>query len=181
MANAFTSRQASSRTSAITKADIDRFIANNPSKFVNQQILNVDQITVSRDSISQSAVEAMKSSNSLDEVDQKLTSMGIPHGRLSGVLKSAEIPDELWKSILARKQDEIFFVRAGQNGVFLKIKSSEPRPLEGDAAALVARQLLKNDMLKTEASMAGISANLEAKYEGEYAKIMAQPEKSIRD
>jgi hypothetical protein len=63
--------------------------------------------------------------------------------------------------------------------VFLKIKSTDPHPVDGDAAAILARQLLRIDMLKTEASMAGIAAGMEAKYEGEYAKIMVdQPAKA---
>jgi len=130
LANAFASRQIASRFSAVTKADIDRFIANNPSKFANQQILNTDQIVAPLDPSTQSAIEGMKTLSSLDEVDQKLTSMGIPHSRSSGVLKSAEVPDDLLKSIQARKPDDIFFARAGQNGVFFKIISSETRPVE---------------------------------------------------
>ena len=42
----------------MTKADIDKFIANNPSKFANQQIMNVDQIIVPLDPSTQSAIEA---------------------------------------------------------------------------------------------------------------------------
>ena len=68
----------------------------------------------------------------------------------------------------------MFFVRAGPNGVFFKVKSEEARPLEGEAAANLARQFLRADALKAEAGMAAYSANLEAKYEGEYAKIMQQ-------
>jgi EpsD family peptidyl-prolyl cis-trans isomerase len=173
LANAFSSRQISTRTSTVGKADIDKFIANNPSKFANQQIMNVDQISIPFNPSTQSAVQATKDLNSLDEVDQKLTSMGIPHGRSNGVLNSAEIPDELLKSIQSKKPDDILFARAGQNGVFLQIKSKEPHPVAGEAATALARQLLRIDMLKTEASMASISANLEAKYEGDYAKIMA--------
>jgi len=173
LANAIVSRQVSARSSALTKADTDKFIANNPSKFVNQQIVNVDQVMMPLNQTAQSAIEATKNLSSLDEVDQKLTSLGIPHNRSSGALNSAEIPDELMKSLQMQKPNDIFFARAGQNGVFLKVKSIEPHPVEGDAAAALARQLLRADTLKTEASMTGISANMEAKYEGDYAKIMA--------
>jgi EpsD family peptidyl-prolyl cis-trans isomerase len=173
LANAFASRQISTRASAVSKADIDKFIANNPAKFADQQIMNVEQISILFNPSAQSAVDATKNLSSLDEVDQKLTAMGIPHGRSSGVLNSAEIPDELLKTIQAKKPDDVVFARAGQNGVFFQVKSKEPHPIEGDAAAALARQLLRIDMLKTEASMASISANIEAKYEGDYAKIMA--------
>ena len=69
----------------------------------------------------------------------------------------------------------MLFARAGQNGVFLQVKSKEPRHVEGEAAVALARQLMRNDMLKAESATVSFSANMEAKYEGNYAKIMAQP------
>lgn len=54
------------------------------------------------------------------------------------------------------------------------MRSEEAHPLEEDAAANLARQLLAADALKAEEGIAAYSANLEAKYEGEYAKIMQQ-------
>jgi EpsD family peptidyl-prolyl cis-trans isomerase len=178
LANAVASRQISTKSSAVSKADIDKFIANNPAKFAGQQIMNIDQISIPLNPSTQSVVDATKNLNSLDEIDQKLTSMGMPHGRSTGVLNSADIPDELLKSIQTKKPDDVFFARAGQNGVFFQVKSKEPHPIEGDAAAVLARQMLRNEMLKTEASMASISANMEAKYEGDYAKIMT--DQSVR-
>ena len=56
--------------------------------------------------------------------------------------------------------------------MFFKVKSEESQPLQGEAAENLARQLMRADALKAEAGMATYSANLEAKYEGEYAKIM---------
>ena len=37
-----------------------------------------------------------------------------------------------------------------------------------------ARQALRADLLKSEIGMASVAANLEAKYEGDYAKLMSQ-------
>jgi hypothetical protein len=54
------------------------------------------------------------------------------------------------------------------------VKSEEVRPLDGEAAANLARQLMRADALKAEAGIATYSANLEAKYEGDYTKIMQQ-------
>jgi EpsD family peptidyl-prolyl cis-trans isomerase len=173
LANAYATRQISTKLSALSKADIDKFITNNPAKFANQEIMNIDEIAIPLNAISQSAIDAIKDLNSLGDVDQKLNAMGIPHGRSVGVLNSAEIPDELLRSIQAKKLDDVFFARAGQNGIFFQIKSKEPHPVEGDAAANLARQLIRMDMLKTEASMANLTAHMEAKYEGSYGKIMA--------
>jgi EpsD family peptidyl-prolyl cis-trans isomerase len=173
LANAYVTRKISTRASAMGKADIDKFIANNPAKFADQQIINVSQITIALNATTQSIVDETKNLNSMDEVDQKLTALGVPHSRSGGALNSAEIPDDLLKAMQAGKPDDVFFARAGQNGIFIQVRSREPHPLEGEAAAALARQLLRIDMLKTEASMAGMSANIEARYEGDYARIMA--------
>jgi hypothetical protein len=155
-----------------SKDEIDRYIANNPSKFSGRKLLATEQISFPLGADSQSVIDANKDAKSLDEIDQQLTAAGIPHSRQMGRLDSAEIPQDFFNTIEAKKADDVFFVRSGPNGVFIKIRSEEPRPLEGEAAANVARQLLRADALKAEAGMASVSANLEAKYEGDYAVIM---------
>jgi EpsD family peptidyl-prolyl cis-trans isomerase len=172
LATAFVSRAAANKASGITKSDVEKYVANNPSKFANRQLIAVEQISFAMGSNAKAIIEATKELKSLDEVDQRLTSMGVAHGRSAGNLNSAEIPDELFKKIEANNQNDIFFVNAGQNGVFFKVKSEESRPLEGDAALNFARQLMRADLYKAEIGMASVSANLEAKYEGVYSKIM---------
>ncbi|SDJ64374.1 MULTISPECIES: SurA N-terminal domain-containing protein [Bradyrhizobium] len=176
LANALLSRTVAKKLSAISKADIDKYIADNPLKFAGRKLMTVDQIAFPLGANAQSIIESAKDANSLEDVDQKLTAMGIPHGRSTGTLNSSEIPDELISSMRAKKPDDVFFVRSGQNGVFLKVKSEEVRPLEGEAAVNTARQLMRNDFLKAEAGMVSVSANLEAKYEGVYSKIMTSDE-----
>jgi EpsD family peptidyl-prolyl cis-trans isomerase len=176
LANAFLARTVSAKLSAISKADIDKYVTSNPLKFANRKILTVEQMIFPIGPNIQAVVDATKDLNSLDEVDQKLTSMGVPHNRSTGTLNTSEIPDELMNNMRAKKPDDVFFVRSGQNGVFLKVKSEELRPLEGEAAVNTARQLMRNDLLKAEAGMVSMSANMEAKFEGVYSKIMsAQP------
>jgi EpsD family peptidyl-prolyl cis-trans isomerase len=173
LASAFASREISTRVAALNMVDVNKFIDANPAKFSDQKIFSIDQVSFALNPSTQSIVGSMKDLNSLEEVDQKLSSMGVQHNRSSGMLNSAEIPDELLKSIEAKKPDDVFFARSGQNGVFFQIKGEEPHPVAGDAAIALARQLMRVDMMKTEASMVSMSANSAAKYEGEYAKIMA--------
>lgn len=175
LASAYLSRAAATKASAISKADIDKYIANNPSKFANRQLVAAEQITFPIGPNLQSIIDATKDAKSLDDVDQKLTSMSVPHTRSTGSFSSAEIPEELFKLMETKKADDVFFLRAGPNGVFMKVKGEESRPLEGENAAGFARQVLRNDLLKAEAGMASVAANLEAKYEGEYSKIMTGP------
>jgi EpsD family peptidyl-prolyl cis-trans isomerase len=173
LANAFISRSVATKLSAISKADVDKYVVNNPLKFANRKLLTVEQIIFQLGSNAQAIIDSTKDANSLEDVDQKLTAMGVPHNRSMGTLNSSEIPDDLMSNMRAKKPDDVFFVRSGQNGMFLKVKSEEVRPLEGEAASNVARQLMRNDLLKAEAGMVSVAAGLEAKYEGVYSKIMS--------
>ena len=168
--NAYLQRTAAAK--APGKLDVDRYIANNPAKFAGRKLLSVEQIAFPIGPTTQSFVEANKDAKSLDEIDAKLTAAGIPHGRQMGALNSGDLPPEFYGLIEAKKADDVFFVRAGQNGMFFKVKGEEPRPLEGEPAANLARQLMRADAVKAELGIAAYSANLEAKYEGDYAKIM---------
>jgi EpsD family peptidyl-prolyl cis-trans isomerase len=168
--NAYLQRTAAAKPPS--KADVDKYIASNRAKFAGRKLFSVEQIAFPIGPTTQSFVDANKDAKSLDEIDQKLTAAGIPHGRQMGALNSGDLPPEFYGLIEAKKTDDVFFVRAGQNGVFFKVKGEEPRPLEGEAAANLARQLMRADAIKAEQGIARYSANLEAKYEGEYANIM---------
>lgn len=169
LANAFLTRKAASMSPS--KTDIENYIAMHPSKFADRKIFSIEQITFRLGSDSRPVIDASKTAKSLDEVDLQLTSVGIAHDRQFGMLSSSDLSEELMASIEAKKAQDVFFVHAGQNGVFFKINDEEPRPLAGDGAAEIAQRLIRVDALKAEAALAGISANQEAKFEGDYARI----------
>jgi EpsD family peptidyl-prolyl cis-trans isomerase len=171
LANAFLTRKAAAAPAG--KADVDNYIAKNPLKFSGRKILTIEQIALRVGPDSQSVIDANKDAKTLDEIDQQLTSAGVAHGRQMAVLNSGELPQDFLAIMEAKKAGDVFFIRFGANGLFFKIKSEEPRPLEGEAAAELARQLLRADALKAESGLASMTANLETKYQGDYAKIMA--------
>jgi EpsD family peptidyl-prolyl cis-trans isomerase len=174
LANTAISRSVAAKVSAISQTDIDKYIASNPLKFANRQSMAVEQITFPIGPNTQSAIDTMRDAKSLDEIDQKLTAMNIQHGRSIGSLNSADLPENLFNQMQLKKPGDVFFVRAGSNGIFIVVKSEEPQPLSGEAATNFARQALRADLLKSEIGMASVAANLEAKYEGDYAKLMSQ-------
>jgi EpsD family peptidyl-prolyl cis-trans isomerase len=178
LANAAISRNVAGKVSAISKSDIDKYIASNPLKFANRQSMAVEQITLPIGPNTQSVLDAVHDAKSLDEIDQKLTAMNIQHSRSIGSLNSAELPENLFNQMQSKKPGDVFFVRAGSNGVFIVVKSEEPQPLSGEAAMNFARQALRADLVKSEIGMASVAANLEAKYEGDYAKLMSQQDQS---
>jgi EpsD family peptidyl-prolyl cis-trans isomerase len=156
-----------------TQGDLDRYIAEHPAKFANRRMITADEIVFPLGPKAQAVIDASKEANSLDDIDQELTRLTMAHNRSVGVFNTGEMPDDLLNSI-QKKSDGLFFVRAGPNGVFFKVRGEEAQPLQGEAAVNAARQYLRADRLKAETGMASVSANLDAKYEGEYAVIMSQ-------
>ena len=156
-----------------TQADLDRYIAEHPSKFANRRLITADEIVFPLGPKAQAVIDASREANSLDDIDQKLTTLATAHHRSVGVFNTGEMTEDLL-NLMQNKSDGVFFVRAGPNGVFFKVRAEEAQPLQGEAAVNAARQSIRADRLKAETGMASVSANLDAKYEGEYAAIMGQ-------
>ena len=174
LANALVARNVTTKSEALSQSDIDSYMKNNPLKFANRQILSVEQISVPLSATSQAVIDATKEMKTLDEVDQKLTAMGVQHSRATGAISSGDLPPELVDRVMAKNTDDIFFLRAGANGVFFKVTGETANPLEGEAAINAARQYMRQDIIKSELSMISVSANLGTKFEGDYAGIMGQ-------
>jgi EpsD family peptidyl-prolyl cis-trans isomerase len=179
LANAVLARQATAASAG--KTDVKNYIAKNPLKFSGRRFLSIEQIAFRLGPDSQAVIEANRDAKTLDEIDQQLTSAGVPHGRQMGVLNSGEVPQDFLAIMEAKKADDVLFIRSGPNGLFFKIKGEEARPLEGEAADDLARQLLRADALKAETGLSSMTANLETKYEGDYAKIMAGQDDTTPD
>jgi EpsD family peptidyl-prolyl cis-trans isomerase len=175
LAKAFAMREVSRQASAIGVADTEKYISDHPLKFAKRKILAVDHVSFPMGSMDQSLVDSMKDLGSVEKVEQRLTEQGIAHSRTAASLSTSEIPDELFRSIEEKKLGDLIFIRSGQNGVFLSVKGEELRPLEGDAGVAAARQLQQQDLARAQASLTNFSANMEAKYEGEYTRIMNEP------
>ena len=173
LANAFATRDVTTKSSAISKADIDNYIANNPLKFADRQLLSVEQISFALAATSQAVIDATREMKTLDEVDQKLTAMGIAHGRSSGAVSTGDLPPDLMKAITAHQTDDIFFIRSGPNGLFFKVTNQEPRPLQGQDAINATRRYPRSSIAKSDLGMTSVAANLEAKYQGDYAAIIS--------
>jgi EpsD family peptidyl-prolyl cis-trans isomerase len=174
LASAVISRNTAAKASAMTQAEVSKYIESNPQKFANRQLIEVEQIAFPLGPNTQSVTDLTRDMKSLDEIDQKLTAMNVPHNRSTGSLSSADVPQDLLTKMQARKPDDVFFIRAGSNGVFLVVKGEDVRPLTGEAATNLARQLMRSELQKAEIGLATVSANFAAKYEGDYTAMMKQ-------
>lgn len=172
LGNAMLNRAANAK--AANRTDLDRYIAKNPWKFGDRKLFSVEEIILPMTPATQAFVSANKDAKTLDEMQQQLAASGIPNARQVGALSSSDFSEDLAGLVQRRKDDDIFFTRAGSNGMFFKVKSEETRPLEGEVALNAARQAMRADTIAAELGLAAYSAKLEAKYEGEYADLMKQ-------
>ena len=168
LATAIVNRDVEARLAALSNAEIEKYIAGNPFKFANRQLLRVEQLIVPISSALQPVIDASRSMKSLEEVSGMLSEMGIQSVRGGGTLNTTELPDELAIAIRNQGLDAVLFIRgAGPNGSFLKVVGREAQPLTGSPAEAVARQLIRQDLTKSQASMAAFTSNMEATYYGE--------------
>ena len=175
LARAFAMRELSKQVSTISVADTEKYVVEHPLRFAKRKILALDQVSFPMGSTDQSLLDSLKDLGSIEKVEQRLAEQGIVHTRANTTLSTSEAPDELLKAIEEKKPGEVIFIRSGQNGMFLSVKGEQARPLEGDAAMIVARQLQQQDLARAQASLTSFTANMEAKFEGDYAKIMGEP------
>lgn len=173
LASSFLQRDVSAKSTAIGKSDIDKYILSHPLMFDKRTLLTVDRVSIPLTANAKAAVDATKSLKSLDEVEQKLTEVGMLHNRSMGVISSGDIPESFFKALAAQKPDDIFFVPTGSVGVFFKVKGQETSPLSNEDATKIARQQLLRELTRAEMEKQALSAEADVKYEGDYARIMS--------
>jgi EpsD family peptidyl-prolyl cis-trans isomerase len=172
LSNAVVQRNVDSKFASIGKSDVNQFIGAHPSQFAKRELLNIEQINFAAGADTQAVVDATKTYKTLDQVDQKLTEMGISHTRSPGSLDSGNMSEEFLAALKNKNSDDIFFLRNGSNATFFKVTGEQLRPLTGDEAVARAHQLMRIDLAKAEGERANQAAEASAKFEGNYATVM---------
>ena len=175
LAAAYAQREAAAKSTAIGKADIDKYILSHPLMFQQRQLLTVDKISIAMTPATQTVVEATKNMKSLEDIEKKLKEMNILYNRSMGSLSTGDIPEEFYNILRAQKPDDVFFVPTGPTGTFFRVKGAETTPMKPEDAARIARQALVVELMRGEMRKIAATAEAEAKFEGEYAKIMSAP------
>jgi EpsD family peptidyl-prolyl cis-trans isomerase len=152
--------------------EVDAFINAHPLQFGKRVLLTTDQITIALNGDTSSVINSVKDLHSLEEIDHKLSELGILHTRSPGLLDSGDVPEALFNVARAKKED-VVLVRAATKGIFLKAKSETPLPLTGKDAENLARRMMLSKLLQDETN-APPASDIEIRYEGDYARLMAR-------
>ena len=172
LAGAFVQRDLSSQMSAVSKNEIDSYIQGHPKRFDQRELFQVDQISFPTPKDVEALAAATKDFKSLDQVEAKLNEMNIKFSRGTATLDSATIPPEMLKVLDARKPDDIFFIRSRGSASFFKVTSVDQKPMTPDQANEFARRELRVDIGRKGAEEITKAALADAKFEGDYARIM---------
>jgi EpsD family peptidyl-prolyl cis-trans isomerase len=172
LAGAFVQRDLSSKMSAVSKNEIDSYVQGHPKQFDQRELFQVDQISFTSPKDVEALAAATKDFKSLDQVEAKLNEMNIKFSRGTATLDSATMPAEMLKVLDARKADDIYFIRSRGTASFFKVTSVDQKPLTTDQANEFAKRELRVDIGRKGAEAISKSALADAKFEGDYTRIM---------
>jgi hypothetical protein len=158
--------------SSVSKNEIDSYIQGHPKQFDQRELFQVDQISFPPPKDAAALGAATKDFKSLDQVEAKLNEMNIKFSRGTATLDSATMPPEMLKVLDARKPDDIFFIRSRGSASFFKVASVDQKPLTADQANEFAKREVRVDIGRKSAAEITKAALADAKFEGDYARIM---------
>jgi EpsD family peptidyl-prolyl cis-trans isomerase len=172
LAGAFVQRDLSAKMSSISKNEVDSYIQGHPKQFDQRELFQVDQISFTSPKDVEALAAATKDFKSLDQVQAKLNEMNIKFSRGTATLDSATMPGEMLKVLDARKPDDIYFIRSRGSASFFKVTSVDQKPFTTDQANEFAKRELRVDIGRKGAEDISKAALADAKFEGDYSRIM---------
>ena len=147
-----------------TAAEIDKFIADNPTLFGNRQIYSVDQIAFQMPA-NPSSLKQLEPAKSMDAVATVLKGMNIPFRRGTQKVDSGSVPPEQMQRILALPKTEPFIIPQGQNVTVNLIVGSEAAPMPAEQTRPLAVRALRGQKLGKQGQERLKEARTKAKIE----------------
>jgi EpsD family peptidyl-prolyl cis-trans isomerase len=173
LAGAFVQRDLASKMSTISKNEIDSYIQGHPEQFDQRKLFQIEQISFVPPKDVEALTAATKDDKTLDQVAAQLDQMNIKFSRGTATLDGATLPPAMLKTLDARKPDDVFFIRSRGSGSFFKVTSVDTKPLTGDQATEFAKREVRSEIARKSAEAVSQVALANAKYEGDYARVMA--------
>ena len=129
-----------------TAAEIDKFIAANPSLFAGRQLYSVDQIAFATPA-DPTKLKALEPAKTMAEVTAVLQQLGIQFQRANRVVDSATVPPEQMQKILSLPKGEPFVVPSNGQVTVNVIVAGKAEPLPDTQARAMAVRALRSQSL----------------------------------
>ncbi len=175
LAGAFVQRDLSSKMSTISKNEIDSYIQGHPKQFDQRELFQIEQISFAPPQDVEALAAATKDDKSLDQIEAKLNEMNIKFSRGTATLDSATMPPEMLKALDGKKPDDVFFIRSRGSASYFKVTAVDPKPMAAEDANEFAKREVRSEIGRKSAEDISQAALANAKYEGDYARIMSTP------
>ena len=172
LAGAFVQRDLASKVSTISKNEIDSYIQAHPEQFDQRRLFQIEQIAFVPPKDLDALTAATKDDKTLDQVAAQLNQLNVRFSRGTATLDGATLPAAMLKALDARKSDDVFFIRSRGTGSFFKVTSVDSKPLTGDEATDFAKRQVRAEIARKSAEEVSRAALANAKYEGDYGRIM---------
>ena len=145
-------------------AEIDKFIADNPSMFARRTVYALNQLQFAPPA-NLAILKGLQSDHSLDTVAAHLTSLGIPFTRAANKLDSATLPPGMGKQIDALPAGEPFVVSSGGKIVVSVVTGREQVTVAADENRRIATELIKRQNVNEQVAARLKDARKAAKIE----------------
>jgi EpsD family peptidyl-prolyl cis-trans isomerase len=175
LAGAFVQRDLSSKMSTISKNEIDSYIQAHPKQFDQRELFQIEQISFTPPQNVEALAAATKDDKSLDQIEAKLNEMNVKFSRGTATLDSATMPPEMLKALEGKKPDDVFFIRSRGSASYFKVTAVDPKPMGTEDANEFAKREVRSEIGRKSAEDISKAALANAKYEGDYARIMSIP------
>jgi peptidyl-prolyl cis-trans isomerase C len=153
-----------------TAAEIDKFVAGNPSLFAGRQLYSVDQIAFATPA-DPTKLKALEPAKTMAEVSAVLQQLGIQSQRANRVVDSATVPPEQMQKILSLPKGEPFVVPSNGQVTVNVIVGARAEPLpDTQARAMAVRALRSQSLAKLgEARLKEARAKAKIDYQAGFA------------
>jgi peptidyl-prolyl cis-trans isomerase C len=153
-----------------TAAEIDKFIAGNPSLFAGRQLYSVDQIAFATPA-DPTKLKALEPAKTMAEVTAVLQQLGLQFQRANRVVDSATVPPEQMQKILSLPKGEPFVVPSNGQVTVNVIVGAKAEPLPDTQARAMAVRALRSQSLSKlgEARLKEARAKAKIDYQAGFA------------
>jgi EpsD family peptidyl-prolyl cis-trans isomerase len=126
---------------ASSREEAERYMSLHPDVFAERKIIAVEQVRTIRPN--DQIIEQMRPLNTLEEVEQLLSSAGIPYQRGNDILDAVGSDPATIESVVKLKPGEVFAIPNGNLLMISRIKAIRVVPFTGEPAIKYAMETLR--------------------------------------
>lgn len=154
-----------------TPEEVEEYFTKHPEFFSQRKALDLRELVIDSDSMTDALKAAMDSAKNLDEVAAWLDAHKIQFARTQISRATSDLPPELSAKLLAMPKGQLFIIKEGKRSLLISIADIKDAPVTLAAARPQIEQFLFNKKNKelADAEIARLRASAKIEYFGKAA------------